>query len=156
MARELVGSPFRGYVRPVPRLPRSQLDDGLFHATARSIRGARLFEHDVDRLDFMNLLRATARRFEWRCHAHCLMGTHYHLVIEASREHLSDGMRQLNGDYARRFNQRHGARGHLFAERFSSWVITDEAHLHKTLNYVRENPVRARLCARPEDWPWSG
>jgi len=151
-----LASSSHGYGRVVPRLPRSRLEDGYFHATARAIRGARLFEHDVDRIDFMKLLRATTRRHHWRCHAHCLMGTHYHLVVEASRQNLSDGMRQLNGDYARRFNRRHGARGHLFAERFSSWVIADEEHLHKAVGYVRENPVRARLCARPEDWPWSG
>ena len=139
----------------MPRIPRSQLDDGFFHATARAIRGAFLFENDLDRIDFMQLLATTIRLHEWRCHAHCLMGTHYHLVLETSREQLSEGMRRLNGDYARRFNKRHSARGHLFEERFSSWVIADEQHLHATLAYVRDNPVRAGLCERPEDWPWS-
>ena len=148
--------PGRASVDFVPRIPRSQLADGFFHATARAIRGALLFENDLDRIDFMQLLGATARKHEWRCHAHCLMGTHYHLVLEVSRDQLSNGMRELNGHYARRFNQRHGTRGHLFEDRFSSWVVADENHLHAAVAYVRENPVRAGLCSSAEDWPWSG
>jgi REP element-mobilizing transposase RayT len=139
----------------VPRLPRSRLDDGIFHATARAVFGARLFLDDLDRIDFLKLLGSTAERFDWRRHAHCLMGTHYHLVVEATREHLSDGMRSLNGDYARRFNHRHGRRGHLFGDRFSSFVLRDDAHLQAAVVYVLSNPVRAGLCPDPWDWPWS-
>jgi putative transposase len=115
-----------------------------------------LFETDLDRLDFLGLLHSTVDRHSWKCHAHCLMGTHYYLVLETARDDLSRGMRRLNGDYARRFNHRHGTSGHLFAERFSSFVLEDEAHFHAAINYVRENPVRAGLCSRAEDWPWSG
>jgi REP element-mobilizing transposase RayT len=139
----------------VPRLPRCQLDDGIFHATARANYGLALFVDDVDRLDFLQLLRSTVDFFDWRCHAHCLMGTHYHLVVEAARTQLSDGMRRLNGDYARRFNRRHGRRGHLFEERFSSFVLRDERHLDAAVAYVLQNPVRAGFCERASDWQWS-
>jgi REP element-mobilizing transposase RayT len=139
----------------VPRLPRSHLGDGFFHATARAVFGAVLFEDDLDRIDFLQLLRSTATLFEWRCYAHCLMGTHYHLVLDVSHERLSDGMRRLNGDYARRFNKRHGRRGHLFAERFSSYVLRDERHLEVAVHYVLQNPVRAGLCTQAGDWQWA-
>jgi REP element-mobilizing transposase RayT len=33
--------------------------------------------------------------------------------------------------------------------------IRDEAHLHQTIEYIQQNPVKARLAAKPEDWPWS-
>jgi putative transposase len=138
----------------MPRLPRSHLADGFFHATARAVFGAMLFEDDLDRLDFLQLLRSTAQLFDWRCHAHCLMGTHYHLVLELSTERLSAGMRRLNGDYARRFNHRHGRRGHLFDERFSSYVLRDERHLATAIEYVLQNPVRAGLCEDAGDWQW--
>ena len=38
--------------------------------------------------------------------------------------------------------------------RFHSFVM-DERHLLAAARYVERNPVRARLCARPHDWPWS-
>jgi putative transposase len=139
----------------MPRVPRSQLTDGVFHATARAVFGAQLFDDDLDRLDFLQLLRSTAARSDWRCHAHCLMGTHYHLVLSATRERLSDGMRRLNGAYARRFNKRHGRRGHLFDERFASFAIEDDRHLEAAVEYVLQNPVRAGLCDNASDWPWA-
>jgi hypothetical protein len=43
----------------VPRLPRNQLDDGFFHATAHANFGLTLFVDDLDRLDFLRLLRST-------------------------------------------------------------------------------------------------
>ena len=51
-------------------------------------------------------------------------------------------------------NFREGWKGHLWQERFHSFVM-DEQHLLAAVRYVERNPVRARLCARPQDWPWS-
>jgi putative transposase len=31
----------------------------------------------------------------------------------------------------------------------------DERHLLAAARYVERNPVRARLCVRPQEWPWS-
>jgi putative transposase len=139
----------------MPRVPRSALPDGYFHVTSRGNRGGHIFLDDLDRLDFLDLLRTTSELCEWRAHAHCLMGTHYHLILEATRELLSSGMRRLNGIYALRFNRRHGLKGHLFETRFSSYVLRDDRHLAAAVQYAVDNPVRAGLCERPADWQWS-
>jgi len=31
----------------------------------------------------------------------------------------------------------------------------DETYLLATVRYVEMNPVKAKLCQQPEDWPWS-
>jgi putative transposase len=139
----------------MPRIPRSQLEDGYFHVTARGTGVTFIFVEDLDRLDFLDLLRTTTRLCDWGTHAHCLMGTHYHLIVEATRESLSEGMRRLNGVYALRFNRRYRRKGHLFAERFSSYVLRDESHLTAAVQYVLQNPVRAGLCANARDWQWA-
>lgn len=56
-----------------------------------------IFRDDHDRRRFLALLAHVVERHSWRCHAFCLMGTHYHLVIEATRADLSAGMHLLNG-----------------------------------------------------------
>jgi putative transposase len=139
----------------MPRFPRSQLEDGYFHVTARGVAGAQIFVADLDRLDFLALLETTAERCGWRIHGHCLMGTHYHLVVQTTRERLSVGMKRLNGIYALRFNRRHAREGHLFAERFSSYVIRDDRHLAAAIEYVLQNPVKAGLCAQAGEWEWA-
>jgi putative transposase len=140
----------------MPRLPRSALDDGFFHVTARAVDGDVLFRDDVDRLDFIEQLARNVRALLWVCHAYCLMTTHYHLLLETSRESLSQGMHRLNGLYAQRFNARHDRRGHVFEGRFQAYVIDSEEHLAAAVQYVLNNPVQAGLCESANQWPWSG
>jgi REP element-mobilizing transposase RayT len=84
------------------------------------------------------------------------MPNHYHLIVEATQDDLSLGMHRLNGRYAQRFNQRYDRVGHLFQNRFGSYVIGSDEHYERAMEYVRANPVAAGLCDRIADWPWAG
>lgn len=137
------------------RALRPEADGRIFHLAARATCGRDLFVTDADREDFLRLLESVVRRYGWQCLAWCLMGTHYHLIVRTPRQNLGRGMRDLNGAYARRFNERHGRFGSVFAERYSDRVIRSEEHFFKALGYVALNPVRARLVTRPEHWRWS-
>ena len=137
------------------RVARSSLPDGYFHVFARGIAGAHIFRDDADRSAFLGNFALCERRFAWTCHAFSLLSTHYHLVLETTRVNLSAGLHRLNGRYARKFNKRHGLFGHVFAERFSARLIESEEYLYDTCEYVLLNPVKAGLCDRIEDWPWS-
>jgi REP-associated tyrosine transposase len=139
----------------MPRIRRSDLPDGLFHVTARGCHGQRVFQDDDDRRLLLSLLALVVGRHAWDCHAFCLMGTHYHLVVDTTTKNLSAGMQYLNGEYADGFNRRHDRAGHVFGARFASWVIRDEMHYERTLEYVLANPVRARLVEDWTEWPWS-
>ena len=68
---------------------------------------------------------------------------------------LSTGMHYLNWRYARDFNNRYELFGHVFAHRFKSKVIDSEEYVFDCCAYVLQNPVKAGLCERVEDWPWS-
>ena len=83
------------------------------------------------------------------------MSTHYHLVVHAKVWQLSEGMKHANWRYALDFNRRYGKFGHVFAERFRSKVIESEERVFETCAYVLLDPVKAGLCDRVEDWPWS-
>ena len=137
-------------------MPRTSLPDGHFHVSARGVdRATPLFGDAEDRIAFLHLLRVTTNRYEWSCHALCVMTTHYHLVVECTQHELSAGLRWLNGVYAMHFNRRHRRFGHVFADRFSARAIDDDAYLRDVCAYVVLNPVKAGLCERSEDWPWS-
>jgi putative transposase len=64
-------------------------------------------------------------------------------------------MQRLKGRYAAYFNHRHGSEGHLFFRRYHSEVIETEAHHLEVSRYIALNPVRAGVCRRPAEWPWS-
>jgi REP element-mobilizing transposase RayT len=137
------------------RAPRTSLPDGYFHVYARGARGRELFCDDEDRAVFLRLLAREEPRQHWLCHAFTLLSTHYHLVLETTRKSLSAGAHRLNGRYARHFNGRHGLFGHVFSDRFSARSIEREEHLFDACEYVILNPVKAGLCERVEEWPWS-
>jgi REP-associated tyrosine transposase len=126
-----------------------------FHLTARAVFGRELFVDDTDRGDFMRLLARTVRRYGWHLMGWCLMGTHYHLLVRTPAANLGAGMRDLNGSYARAFNQRHGRYGSVFADRYADRVIRGHEHFVNALQYLAMNPVHARLVDRPERWRWS-
>jgi putative transposase len=140
----------------MPRVPRTSLPDGFFHAFARGVdRSTPLFRDRKDRNSFLRLLRTAVEPFEWTFHAFCVMSTHYHLVLETSQPQLSRGLQWVNGAYAREFNRRHERFGHVFGGRFDARSIDSEEYLYDACVYVIENPVRAGLCKTADQWPWS-
>jgi REP-associated tyrosine transposase len=122
---------------------------------ARGVAGTVALPAAEDRTELFRLLRSTVRRHAWDLHAACVMSTHYHLVVDTSVKALSAGMHHLNWRYARYFNERYESFGHVFAERFKTRALLDETRIYDTCVYVLLNPVKARLCQRSEDWPWS-
>lgn len=139
----------------MPRRPRKELPSGFFHITSRGVDGSLIFRDDNDRRRFVLLLQQVTELWRWRVLAWCMMGTHYHLVVESRCEQMSLAVHRLNCLYAMGFNWRYERRGHLFENRYSAWVIEDEEHLGATIEYVLENPVRAGLCTDTGDWLWS-
>jgi REP-associated tyrosine transposase len=128
----------------------------MFHVTARGVARAPIFLDGFDYAEFERQLLKTRDRHGWTLHAYCLLPNHYHLIVEASQSDLTTGMQRLNGGHAQRFNRRYDRVGHVFQNRFSSYVIESEEHFLQALAYVRANPVTAGLCRRPGDWRWSG
>jgi putative transposase len=139
----------------MPRLPRVNVPNGIYHVTARGNRRQPLFLEDRDRELFLAILATLGLRRRWRFHGYCLMPNHYHLVLTTPRADLSAGMHWLNSAYAHGFNEIHGLDGHLFQGRFHSISVEGDGHLLEVIRYVVLNPVRARLCVYPHDWPWS-
>ena len=137
------------------RPPRVTEPDGIYYVTTRGNNRERVVWDDLDRVLLLSGISSAALRYEWTVLAYCLMTNHFHLIVQLPVGGLSEGMRLLNGSFARRMNRRHGRVGHLFQNRFHATRIERDAHLLETCRYVVLNPVRARLCARAQDWPWS-
>ena len=87
---------------------RIEYPGAIYHITSRGNARQPIYKDDKDRETFLELLGSVVSRYGWICHAYCLMGNHYHLLIETPDGNLSQGMRQLNGIYTQHFNRRHG------------------------------------------------
>ena len=134
---------------------RIEFSGAKYHVTSRGDRREAIYEDDADRLAFLGVLGDTARDFNWLIHAYCLMGNHYHLVVETPDGILSKGMRQLNGVFTQMSNRRHRRGGHLFQGRYQAILVDQGSYLLELTRYVVRNPVRAGLVRDAGDWTWS-
>ena len=86
---------------------RIEFAGALYHVTARGNACENIYTDDDDREVFLKLLEKAYNRYDWYCHAFCLMSNHYHLLIEAGTPGLSKGMKYINGSYTQTYNRRH-------------------------------------------------
>lgn len=134
---------------------RIEYDGAVYHVTSRGNERKSIYKDDEDRTLFLDILADTNRKFNWLCHAYCLMNNHYHLIIETPDGNLSKGMRQLNGVYTQAYNRMYQRAGHVFQGRYKAILIEKESHLLEVCRYVVLNPVRARTAKHPGEWTWS-
>jgi len=134
---------------------RIEYPNAVYHVTSRGNARNKIFLDDHDRDNFLSVLNAVVKRYNWLCHAYCLMDNHYHLMIETPDANLSRGMRQLNGVYTQKYNWWHSKNGHIFQGRYKSIHVEKENYLLELCRYVVLNPVRANLVEKPEEWKWS-
>jgi putative transposase len=125
------------------------------HLTQRGNRRQRTFFRKDDYQAYRELMAEWCGQCGVEVWAYCLMPNHVHLIAVPESE---DGLRRAVGEahrrYTRRVNFREGWRGHLWQGRFASFVM-DEYYLLACARYIERNPVRAGLCRRPQDYPWS-
>jgi putative transposase len=134
---------------------RLEYEGAVYHITSRGNARENIFLDEGDRARFLEVLADVVDRYDWICHAYCLMTNHYHLLIETPDAGLSQGMQLLNGVYTQWFNRRHDRVGHLLQGRFKAILVEKESQLLELARYVVLNPVRAKMVRSVRDWPWS-
>ena len=137
------------------RIPRIELLGFPHHLTQRGNRRLQTFFSAADFRVYLSLMTEAKKKSEVSIWAYCLMPNHAHLIaVPRTKKGLTRLMQHPHRRYAWRVNRRMQWQGHLWQARFYSCPM-DEAHLMAAVRYVELNPVRAGLCAHPEDWRWS-
>jgi putative transposase len=130
----------------VARTIRIEFPGAIYHVMSRGDRREAIFLEDSDRELFLSALEQARAKTGWRIHAYCLMGNHFHLVVETPEPNLVAGMKWLLGVYTNRFNRKHRLVGHLFAGRYKALVVSPESdYFRQVCDYVHLNPDRAKL-----------
>jgi len=125
------------------------------HVTQRGNRRQRTFFSDQDYSFYKRLLEQAAEKAAVDVWAYCLMPNHVHfVVVPKQKDSLAQFFSDAHRRYTRFINKRQGWQGHLWQERFHSSAM-DETYLRAAVRYTELNPVRAKLCSSPEQWPWS-
>lgn len=131
---------------------RIEYPGAIYHVMNRGDRREAIFHDDRDRELFVATLAEACAKADWQVQAYCLMGNHFHLVVETPKGNLVAGMKWFLGTYTARFNRRHKLFGHLFSGRYKSLVVdaASPGYLRTVCAYVHLNPVRAKLLRLEE------
>lgn len=125
----------------------------IFHVTNHSVVGD-LFLDELDRLRFLEYLKLGLERFSCKLHAFCLMGNHYHLLLESSGD-MGKLFQLVQSKYSRYFNRKYNKKGVLWQTKYRSSIILSEAHYFNAYSYILMNPVKDGFVSNTCDWLWS-
>lgn len=139
----------------MPRLPRLHVPGGYYHVYARGNGKQDIFLDSYDRLHWEKLLSEGLQRHNHYVHAYCWMTNHIHIAIQAGEKPLSRFIGTLLSRYAKGFNRKRRRSGHVFERRHGEILVKDDSYLLELVRYIHQNPKRAGIVSRVNDYKWS-
>ena len=138
------------------RCPRNFLKTSYFHIITQGINKSYIFDKAEDIKFYIKNMYQLVKEHHIRIIAYCIMNNHAHILIEAqSVNELSKYMQRLNTRYGKYYNKKYQRIGYVFRDRYKSEGIYSEQHLYSCIKYIYVNPVKAGICKRAKEYPYS-
>ena len=143
----------------------SFLENCLYHIYNRSINQEILFNDDQDYIRFLEMER---KHLSPSCFilGWSLMPNHFHFLISTNQESLvmnkvgglqlqslQNAIRNLLSSYSKYYNYRYNRKGNLFQQKTKSKLVESDGY--QVLCYIHQNPWKAKLVDKIEDWTYS-
>lgn len=112
-----------------------------FHITNRGADRQDIFSLPGDQPLFEHIVGESCGRWGVSVHAYAWMTNHYHLILRAPDQSLSEVMQRIGKRYGAAYNDRTDRTGPVFDHRFHSVPIADDAQLLQAARYVHRNPL---------------
>jgi putative transposase len=127
-----------------------QIGQSYFVSTQTADRKP-FFRHERWATLFLDVL--DGYRGAFGLHAFVLMPDHVHLLI-TPHESLERAVQLIKGGFSFRAKRELNWNGEVWQKGFSDHRIRDFADWEIHLNYMRMNPVKAKLCNNPDEYPY--
>ncbi len=141
----------------MPKFIRKNLDGIEYvHITTHGIAEEFIYEKTNEKKEIRKLILENQEKFNINVIAHCIMDNHLHLIIKFKEtKDLSNYMHQINTSYAIYYNKRHNRQGYVYKGRFHSQIIKNENHLRNAIIYIHNNPVKAGICNKADEYEFN-
>ena len=140
----------------MPRYPRNYLDTSFFHVMSQGINKSYIFEDEIDIKFYIKNMYEIKDNYSVKIIAYCIMNNHTHVLIETkTTENLSKYMHCLNTRYGLYYNKKHKRIGYVFRDRYKAEGIYSEEQLYNCIKYIYDNPVKAGVCNKAEEYECS-
>ncbi len=128
----------------------------LYHVTTRCINKDWFSQPLTEIWETMsNYLFFIHHAYDVKIHAFVLMSNHYHLLISALADELSDAIMYFNRETSRSTTKPAGRINQTYGSRFYRTLIETERNYLCVYKYLYQNPIRAGMCLKAEEYPFS-
>jgi putative transposase len=137
---------------------RLAIGDTIYHVINRANGRATIFKNDKEYRHFELLLEEAKELLDMRILAYCIMPNHWHLVLYPRNDgDMSEFMRWLTTTHVRQYRvaTKSIGHGHVYQGAYKSFPVEQSEYLTTLIRYVEQNPLRAKLVKRAEDWKYS-
>jgi len=140
----------------MPRPARLLLPGLTSHIIQRGNNRQAIFFEPEDRVRYLGWLGQALEATGCQLHAYVLMTNHVHLLLTGARADSAPKLMQSLGRlYVGDVNRRYGRTGTLWEGRYKSTILDSERYVLACYRYIEANPVRAKMVAHVDDYPWS-
>lgn len=123
----------------MPRRGREKSPECTYHVMSRSISELKLFQSDEDKDYYLGLLQRYKEKYHCSIYSYILMDTHVHIYINTCGADISSFMHSLNTAYVRYYNTKYARHGHLFGDRFASFIVNNNTYSITLSAYINNN-----------------
>lgn len=128
---------------------------GIYHIVVRGINRQTIFEHDEDKLKFLEIITKYKEISKFKLYGYCIMDNHIHLLVKETEESISTFFKRISSSYVYWYNTKYRRYGHLFQERFHSEVVEDKHYFLTVLRYIHQNPLKAKIVNDVFESQWT-
>jgi putative transposase len=126
-----------------------------YHITNRGLAKRKIFYKEEDYEWFIDKINKFKLKYNIDIICYCLMPNHFHMIIKPDSINAVKFLKSIQASYSIHFNKKWNRKGQLFQGRYHANPINDQEQLINTIKYIIDNPVRAGLVKKAEDWPYS-
>jgi putative transposase len=103
----------------------------------------------------LNRLRQTHEEHNLAIHAFVLMGNHFHLLCHTPKANIDEAMHFFLRMTSVDINLRSRHQNHIWGGRYKWSLIDSQRHYYQVYRYIYQNPIRAQLVSKVQDYPFS-
>ncbi|MDH8679260.1 transposase [Fusibacter bizertensis] len=138
-------------------MPKRKIDyikGGIYHIVQRGNNKAFIFDDQLDKAQFLDIIKKVNEKYPFNMLYYVLMDNHYHFLIEMQDISISKIMQALNYGYSVHYNKKYNRTGTIFGSPYKAYYIKDTKYLIRVIQYIAENPVKAKMVKQASAYKW--
>ena len=140
----------------MPRFSRNSVKSKYFHVMTQGINKSYIFNDEQNIKYYIKLMYELKKDYFIKIISYCIMNNHAHILMQIKEiKDMSKYMHRLNCIYAKYYNKKYNRVGYVFRDRYKAEAIHNEEHFYNCIKYIYDNPVKAGICNKAEEYPYS-